>query len=75
MCRAWSDESRAVGLLLFDYLEENEASDAEAIRWARKEMANQGLKNFGKADSSDRQFQRWLSNTRRCIESAEVLEI
>ena len=73
--RPISDESRAIGLLLFDYLEENEVSDAEAIRWARKELALRGPKNFGKADSSERQFQRWLANTRKCIDAAEVLEI
>ena len=70
-----SDESRAIGLLLFDHAAKNGGSDADAIRWAKKELQERGPKTFGKADSSDRQFQRWLTNTRRCIEAAEVLEI
>jgi len=73
--RIISNESRAIGLLLFDYLKKNEDSDAGAIRWAKNEIRDRGPKNFGKADSSDRQFQRWLTNTRKCIDAAEVLEI
>ncbi|MBE1426786.1 hypothetical protein H4684_003461 [Desulfomicrobium macestii] len=73
--RTVSDESRAIGLLLFDYIEENEVSDAEGIRRVRKKLKEHGPKNFGKANSSERQFQRWLANTRKCIDAVEVLEI
>jgi len=73
--RSVSNESRAIGLMLYDYVFQEKCSDAVAIRWVKKELAERGPKNFGKADSSDRQFQRWLSKTRRCIESMEVLEI
>ena len=73
--RPIGDESRAIGLLLFDYLKKNKGSDAGAIRWVKKELAERGPKNFGKADSSERQFQRWLTRTRKCIDAAEVLEI
>lgn len=73
--RVNSDESRALGLILFEYAENNDCSDAQTIRSIRKELTEHGPKNFGKADSSDRQFQRWLTNTRKCIDAAEVLEI
>lgn len=70
-----SDESRAIGLLLFDYISEHTVTDINAIRAVRKIISENGPKNCGKIDSSERQFQRWLSKTKRCIELAEVLEI
>ena len=73
--RTNSNESRAVGLLMFDHAKKSGDSDASTYRWVKNELAELGPKNFGKAKSGERQYQRWLANTRLCIEAAEVLEI
>ncbi len=69
------DESRAVGLLLFDYQVQEGCSGAEARRRVKQYFATDAKNNFGKVWSDDSQFLRWLGNTRACIKAAEVLKI
>lgn len=71
------DESRAIGLLMYDciHTEGIESSDAGAYRWVKQELAEHGPKNLGKSYSSERKYQDWLFNTRKCIDAAEVLKI
>lgn len=73
-----SDESRAIGLLLYDYRGEFACSDAEYVRKIRaalkKDLRRKGLRP-GKEDSGQRQYEDWLARTRECIEKAEVLDI
>jgi len=73
-----SDESRAIGLLLYDYRNEFTCSDAEYVRIIKdalkEDLKKKGLRP-GKEDSGQRQYEDWLARTKKCIEKAEVLEM
>lgn len=68
------DISRIIGLWIWDYIQENGGTQANARRTLETFKSEQ-LKKLGKFEVSDRQFDRWVSRTKACIEAAEVLEI
>ena len=64
------DGSRAIGIWLFDYILDKECSPTRAIKELRKLPS---FEKLGKADSSNRVFERIYARTEQCIEKAEVL--
>lgn len=65
-----SDNARAVGIWLWDYVKENKTSISSAVREIK---AQKFLEPLGLAMSSDRTFNRMFSQTNECIEKCEVL--
>lgn len=64
-----SDLPRSIGLWLFDYCEENNCGGPSSINELRKTDFINRLRLDSK---QDREFQRWLSATKKCIEAADV---
>ncbi len=65
-----SNNARAVGLWLWDFIEEHRCSGGEAIRALKKEPF---LIPLMFSESPERTFQLYLEKTRACIEAGEVL--
>ena len=65
-----SDTPRAIGIWLWDYVNDNKCSVLSAIR----EMRNCSfLETIGYYNTSDRVFSRMYSQTNECIKNGEVL--
>lgn len=67
-----SDPSRAIGLWLFDYIEENNCSQREAARLIGEQKFMRRLVG-GKSDEDA--WRRMYRRTKACVEAAEVLKI
>lgn len=65
-----SDKPRALGIWLWDFINENKCSVRAAIREMKKHSF---LEPFGYSKSSDRIFSRMFSQTNECIKKCEVL--
>ncbi|KAF5075181.1 hypothetical protein DSECCO2_173270 [anaerobic digester metagenome] len=65
-----SDKPRALGIWLWDFVNENKCSVKAAIREMKKHSF---LEPFGYSKSSDRVFFRMFSQTSECINKCEVL--
>lgn len=65
-----SDKPRALGIWLWDFINENKCSVRAAIREMKKYSF---LEPFGYSKSSDRIFSRMFSQTNECIKKCEVL--
>lgn len=67
-----SDEKRAAGLWLRDYLQEAGGSKAQAIRNFRKSFP---LEKIGLEDTPERKFYVYLDNAEKCIQKCQVLPL
>lgn len=67
-----SDNARATGLWLWDYVKKNDCSVGEAVRFIRGKMF---LKQLQFSDSPDRVLERLHARTRECINIGAVISM
>jgi hypothetical protein len=67
-----SDEKRAIGLWLRDFIVKNECSQAEAIRNLRNKI---DLSWLGSEKTEDRKFHHYYKVTVQCIQKCDVLPL
>ncbi|MEA4856546.1 hypothetical protein [Solidesulfovibrio sp.] len=63
------DTARMIGLWLYDYCKENDCGGPTAITELRRTVF---LNKLGIDSKQDREFQRWLVGTHKCIADSEV---
>lgn len=67
-----SDASRAIGLWLWDYMQENNGTAKTAIL-AIKEHFGTEVKTLGFATTEENVYRSWLRRTKECIDACDVL--
>lgn len=67
-----SDASRAIGLWLWDYMQEHSGTAKAAILAIRKRYGKE-INAFGFATTEENVFRGWLRRTKACIDACEVL--